>query len=152
MTLLRYLMHDLRKALLTRNGQRGLAAVCAAIQVWTLTLHEWWSWWQAVPIGCLLLLAWAQVRLERAHVRLDAATANLAAAKVCARVDPPVRPEGVVVLHPDGSTTPVELAYRGRNDEGVHVWAGAVALRPGDEVQAEVLPPNSALALPFDGR
>lgn len=151
MTLLRYLWHDLGKALLTPNGQRAVMALSAAVQVWTWFTLD--GWWRVTPVAGLALIAWAQVRIERSRRRLKVAEEDFAAAHLAAceaRVDPPLRPYGVRVRHADGSTTPVELAYQGRNEAGAHVWAAATTLRPGDDLEGQ-FPPNCTLTFPVGG-
>lgn len=103
-----------------------------------------WQWW--IAAAGLAFLSWAQWRIERSRRHLDQLRAQ-------AHPDaPPTRPQGVVVRHANGKATPVELAYTGRNEVGVHVWGGATTLRLDDVVEVAVLPPNNAVRLPVDGR
>lgn len=60
----------------------------------------------------------------------------------------PVRPQNVRVVHADGSATPVELAYRGFEDDA-HVWDCITPVEPGDHVKADTLPARTAIAFPF---
>lgn len=126
----------------TPTGQRCVTVACLGVQVWAFTLWPVWSWAQVVPVGCALALVWMQVVLERRRRTLDRLT------KALGELIPGARPQGVVVRHADGTTTPVELAYRGTDDDGVHVWSGATMVGPGDELHAAVLPPRTAIDLP----
>lgn len=109
------------------------------VQVWALTLHPFGSPWQLLPLGCLALLVWAQVRLERNRRHLAKLEAWMSSEGA--------RPQGARVVHPNGSTTPLELVYAGCED-GVHVWEGVAQVEPGDKLAVDVLPPRTAIRLP----
>lgn len=63
----------------------------------------------------------------------------------------PMPPENVRVVHGDGTTTPVELVYDGLDEEGMHVWTAVphrlLDARAGDSLKADVLPPNTVIAV-----
>lgn len=60
------------------------------------------------------------------------------------------RPEGVRIRHPDGRVTLVELAYRGVDPEGLHVWVGMTPVRRGDEVELDELPSRTRITMPME--
>lgn len=58
----------------------------------------------------------------------------------------PEAPRDARLLHPDGTETPLELAYAGTNEEGCHVWeATAAVAREGDQLQVAMLPARTAI-------
>lgn len=59
----------------------------------------------------------------------------------------PVPPEGVRIERADGTVLPVELVYDGLIG-GLHQWAvTGVVVNDGDAVCADVLPPQTSIAL-----
>lgn len=68
--------------------------------------------------------------------------------KATSSVDQVRGPEGAKLIHPDGSETPLELVYIGRDEEGgTHVWEGTVPARAGDQLYVGVLPAKSSIVL-----
>lgn len=59
------------------------------------------------------------------------------------------RPQGVRIIHPDGTSTPCELAYEGRT-EGVHIWSVLQPVGPDDRVHVATLPPHTAVMVPLE--
>lgn len=60
----------------------------------------------------------------------------------------PPRPEGARLVHPDGTVTPLELAYDGLDEDGQHVWSATTAFTPGrDRVEVDRLPGKTSLSL-----
>jgi hypothetical protein len=62
------------------------------------------------------------------------------------------RPQGVEVVHADGSSVPCELAYLGADDEGIHQWeiATKVNFRDGDILRVDVMPARTSINIPTD--
>jgi hypothetical protein len=60
------------------------------------------------------------------------------------------RPEGVRILHADGTTTPVELTYRGPVD-GLHQWESMSPVEPGDRLHVDTLPPLTTIVFGAEG-
>lgn len=58
------------------------------------------------------------------------------------------RPQGVRIEHPDGSSTPCELAYQGRRD-GIHLWAVLQPVGARDVVRVAMLPSHTAVVVPL---
>jgi len=54
---------------------------------------------------------------------------------------PPI-PVNVRLERPDGSVVPLELVYRGRDREGIHVWENVheVDVPVGSEIHCDLLP------------
>lgn len=62
------------------------------------------------------------------------------------------RPQGVRIEHANGTTTPVELAYRGYDaDEQAHVWECITPVARGDRVRVALLPAHTSITLPTVG-
>lgn len=60
-----------------------------------------------------------------------------------------LRPQGARLVHADGSSTPLELAYVGRDEEdGMHVWEAVTPLREGDALHVDVMPGRSSIRIP----
>jgi hypothetical protein len=64
-------------------------------------------------------------------------------------VSTPERPQGVRIHHADGGVTPVELAYVGTDEDGLHVWECITPVRHGERVTAQTLPARSSIVLPW---
>lgn len=61
----------------------------------------------------------------------------------------PVAPQGVRLIHPDGTQTPLELEYDGIDSEGLHRWlVVGVTLTDAFRVHVDVLPGRTAIAFP----
>lgn len=60
------------------------------------------------------------------------------------------RPKGVRIMHPDGSVTPCEPAYRGLDEDGLHEWVVVTILHVGDRVYCAKLPGRTSLVFPTD--
>lgn len=59
----------------------------------------------------------------------------------------PPAPRGVRLLHPDGSSTEVSVAYVGLDSEqGLHTWAVVEPIREGDSLHVDVMPGRTAMA------
>jgi hypothetical protein len=99
------------------------------------------GWLAAFQLGLVVGLAWMWWRTERRRVRRAAALAQLLLDSLDA---PP--PEGVRVVRADGTVLPAELVYRGRDEDGQHLWelAGMI-LRPGDRLYADVMPGRTGI-------
>lgn len=60
------------------------------------------------------------------------------------------RPEGVVIHHPDGTSTPCELACAGIDEDGLVAWDVMTPYRLGvDHVTVDVLPAGACVRLPL---
>lgn len=61
----------------------------------------------------------------------------------------PEPPRNVRIVQPDGQVVPVELVYAGQDGHGIHVWQAVttVAVQPGSQIVAEVVPARSQLTL-----
>lgn len=65
----------------------------------------------------------------------------------------PRAPEGTRLVHADGSETPLELVYLGRDEErGTYVWEATVPARPGDQLRVGVLPAHTTIVVPRQGQ
>jgi hypothetical protein len=105
------------------------------------------GWLGAFHLGLVVGLGWMWVRTERRirHVRTVARRAQL----IVDSLDAP-RPEGVKVLRADGTVMPCELVYRGREDDGQHLWEVAgMVLQPGDQLYADVMPGHTGISIGF---
>lgn len=98
----------------------------------------WHYWLAALELTCAgaLALFW---RYSRRRIRYLRASTKL----INDSFDAP-RPEGVRVRRADGTELPCELVYRGRNEQGFHLWEVAgMLLGPGDHLYADVMPDKS---------
>lgn len=58
----------------------------------------------------------------------------------------PVRPSGVRIVRRNGQVIPIELAYAGETEDGIHQWASPTRFDPGSEVlEIAMLPPRNAI-------
>lgn len=58
----------------------------------------------------------------------------------------PIAPRGARVIYHDGSEDPLELAYRGRDERGLHVWAATTQLREMPQaLRCEFLPERTVI-------
>lgn len=97
----------------------------------------------AVDLACVVALAW--VLWFHVHRLRQADYLRAATQLVMESLDAP-RPRGVKVLRADGSEQPVELVYRGRDDEGIYQWSVAgMVLGPGDRLYADVMPGRTGI-------
>lgn len=64
---------------------------------------------------------------------------------------PPVPPENVRAVFPDGREVPLEMAYIGQDPCGCHLWDATIPLRIQQagpfKITCEVLPPETALGV-----
>lgn len=61
----------------------------------------------------------------------------------------PVRPTNARIVHANGDVVPLELIYQGIKG-GLHRWSGAAIFDPRtDELLVDVMPPRTAISLPF---
>jgi hypothetical protein len=63
------------------------------------------------------------------------------------------RPEGVRIVHADGTVLPIELAHAGVDDDGFERWAVMtdVDFAGGDHVQIDVMPQMCCIEFPLAG-
>jgi hypothetical protein len=61
------------------------------------------------------------------------------------------RPTDVVIVHPDGTRTPCELAPLGPDDNGIDMWEIATTLHNGDTITVGRMPGRSGLSFPAEG-
>jgi hypothetical protein len=102
------------------------------------------GWLAAFHLGLVVGLVWMWVRTERSIRRSRAA-----ATWILDSMEAP-RPEGVKVLRADGTVLPCELVYRGREEDGQHLWEVAgMVLQPGDELYADVMPGHTGISIGF---
>lgn len=61
----------------------------------------------------------------------------------------PVRPEGVRIVHKDGTVLPIELVYGGLTEQGLHEWLSLTPLNiaAGDALRVQMLPPETAIRM-----
>ena len=109
-----------------------LVAWNAAALAWNVAVG---SWWAVLPAAGLAVLAVSSPYRHRDH--------GLPAGG---------RPEGVLIHHPDGTTTPCELADTGvHDDDGKRVWTVATPMRLGvDRVSVARLPTDATILIPLD--
>lgn len=67
-------------------------------------------------------------------------------------VDPlPEPPRNVRVIKADGTVIPVECAYRGRDEDGLHLWVSVSAIQffpwAGDSIACDMLPGRSSITI-----
>jgi hypothetical protein len=94
------------------------------------------AWASAVVCFCAVVFGYWHVALVAA-VSAAVATMWLGCIDYCAKRTRPPEPEGVRIVHPDGSETPCELAYLGVVD-GHHKWAVTNAhMSDGDELDCD---------------
>ena len=103
----------------------------------------------AVPVSVWLLfwaveetVGWRRRRRFDRHAMEALAAAN-----------PARRPQGVRLRRASGATMPLELAYKGRDEEGIDVWTVATAVDwlAGDVIQVELLPGRTTIEGEFGG-
>ena len=63
-----------------------------------------------------------------------------------------IRPEGVRLVHADGSSTILELAHAGVDDEGYERWAVMthVDFTAGDHIEIETMPQMCCIEFPLE--
>jgi hypothetical protein len=63
-----------------------------------------------------------------------------------------IRPEGVRLVHADGSTLLLELAHAGVDDEGYERWAvlTPVDFEAGDHIEIDVMPQMCCIEFPLE--
>jgi 2,4-dienoyl-CoA reductase-like NADH-dependent reductase (Old Yellow Enzyme family) len=63
-----------------------------------------------------------------------------------------IRPEGVRIVHADGSNLFLELAHAGVDDEGYDRWAvlTPVDFQAGDHIEIEVMPQMCCIEFPLE--
>ena len=119
---------------------RTLTVLWWVLIVWNTAMLAWnaWagSWWALLSAAVLALLAacnpWRHTGTEHSPAG--------------------GRPEGVLIHHPDGTTTPCELADTGvHDDDGKRVWTVATPMRLGvDRVSVARLPTDATILIPLD--
>lgn len=59
------------------------------------------------------------------------------------------RPQGVRLVHEDGSVVPIELSDGGIDRDGLHVWYvdERTVVQPGDAIKIDVLPAYTRIDL-----
>jgi hypothetical protein len=101
------------------------------------------GWLIALHLGLAVGMAWMYRHNER-RIRRARNAARLAQLLLDSLDATP--PEGVKVVRADGAVIPGELVYRGRDEDGQHLWelAGMI-LRPGDRLYADVMPGHTGI-------
>jgi hypothetical protein len=64
----------------------------------------------------------------------------------------PIRPEGVHLVHADGTSVLLELADAGLDDEGYNRWSvlTPVNFQAGDHVEIDVMPQMCCIEFPLE--
>jgi hypothetical protein len=65
----------------------------------------------------------------------------------------PVPPEGVRIVHRDGTTTECPVLYAGRDETGCHIWECVQPFDPaaGDRISVDRLPGRTGITFPVGG-
>lgn len=99
--------------------------------------------WGVLLLVCVAL--WIGIRIGKTDAEIEAARRRHPSSQ-----RPPRRPEGVRILHRDGTETLCEPAYRGLDVDGSHVWEIATPFNTlaGDRLHVDMMPGHTALTFP----
>lgn len=96
-------------------------------------------------VALFVYAVWIGTRIGKTNARINADLQPANRSKWPIR-----RPEGVRIIHRDGTETLCEPVYQGVDSDGDHIWEIATPFNPmaGDDLRVDVLPGHTGLTFP----